>query len=261
MGWIEVFCFTLLASLVGGCYIHGTDSGECLESGMDTIWRQTHMPFCGEVINYPVCAPKVQTLPPSREFPNGRWSNYTIETKDSWVMNSFTSFIRYRINMESNRTLKKARKNEYGEPHRITTRIHHKPDCENAYKNLFCWINFPRCDPDRDLSFPTCRSSCENFFKSCHYDRDLWRCGKSMYFNGYEPEKPITDSVTGEVTYLREYFPGQPFRENKYTTGGSELPICTPAITGGALKSSSIFSLWMSTSVVLLVSLALRLLY
>lgn len=42
-------------------------------------------------------------------------------------------------------------------------------------------------------------------------------------------------SPSGNVSYLREYFPGQPFRENKYSAkGGSELTVCTPAVDGGA---------------------------
>lgn len=249
------------SDVVNGCYIHGTDSGVCSEDGLDKVYRDQHLQFCADKINYPVCLPKIQTLPPSRMHESGRWSNYTIETKDTWVKDQYTKFVKERIDLEMNRTLKKARKNEYGEPHRITSRFHRKKDCLNAFKNYFCWVNFPRCDPDRDLSFPTCRSACENFFKACNYDRDLWRCGKSMYFNGYEPEAPITDSVTGEVTYLREYFPGQPFRENKYTTGGSELPICTPAITGSAPQGAPVLSRWISLSVVVLVSAVLRFWY
>lgn len=263
MHLVAVFCLfsTLYIGVIKGCYIHGTDSGECVDSGMDKIWRETNIPFCADVINFPVCVPKVQTLPPSREFPQGRWSNFTVQMKDGWVSAMYETHIYERVQLEINKTLKRARKDEYGEPHRITTRFHRKPDCMNAFKNMFCWINFPRCDIERDLSMPTCRSACENFFKACGYDRDLWRCGKSMYFNGYEPEKPITDSVTGDVTYLREYFPGQPFRENKYTTGGSELPICTPAITGSGPQGASLMNTWKSFSVILFVILVLRLVY
>jgi hypothetical protein len=33
------------------------------------------------------------------------------------------------------------------------------------------------------------------------------------------------------VSYLREYFPGQPFRKNKYfKKSGQEQAICTPAV-------------------------------
>jgi hypothetical protein len=147
--------------------------------------------------------------------------------------------VQQRILLEKNITLRKSNKNEYGDVGKIKRRFNKRPDCVNAYKNLFCWMNFPRCDPTRDLTLPMCRSSCENFFKSCGYEKGLWRCGQSKFFNGYEPEMPKVDAISGAVQYMREYFPGQPWRENKYTTGDSELPICTPAITGGAVRGPS----------------------
>lgn len=112
-------------------------------------------------------------------------------------------------------------------------------------------LNFPRCDYKSDLTYPTCRSACENFFISCGYERGLWRCGKSKYFNGDRPEKP--DKVKGEVTYYREYFPGQPFRENKFHTGGHEKAICTPAIDGGASPGPRQIALGLATLCILLI--------
>jgi hypothetical protein len=44
------------------CYLWGTDSGECkpvLEIS-DPAWKLSNMPYCGEVVNYPVCTPKGQ---------------------------------------------------------------------------------------------------------------------------------------------------------------------------------------------------------
>ena len=166
----------------------------------------------------------------------GRW-NSTILMKDKYVERMTETLFIERIAIERNRTLRKAGVNEYGDKGRVRRRFYKKPDCRNAFRNYMCWINFPRCDVARDLSMPTCRSACENFFISCGYERGLWRCGKSKYFNGYEPEKPII-SALGNVSYLREYFPGQPFRENKYSPkGNSELQICTPAIDGAASRS------------------------
>lgn len=138
--------------------------------------------------------------------------------------------------MERNKTLSRKNQNEYGDSGKITRRFYKKPDCQNAYRNLFCWLNFPRCDPNRDLTYPTCRSVCENFFIACGYERGLWRCGKSKYFNGYFPESP-TIGTDGNSTYLRDYFPGQPFRENRFTKGGSDMVICTPAVAGSSPKS------------------------
>ena len=85
----------------------------------------------------------------------------------------------------------------------------------------------------RDESLATCRSACENYFISCGLDRDIWRCGPSQFYNGYEPEEP-TGGGYGEVTYMRDYFPGQPFRENKFNLEGFQKKICTPAIDGSA---------------------------
>jgi hypothetical protein len=163
----------------------------------------------------------------------GRWFNHTVSNKDRWIEENCEEHVQERIGFERNGSLHRKNQNEYGDPGRIKRRFYKRPDCVNAYRNLFCWTNFPRCDPERDLTLPTCRSSCENFFKSCLYRFDLWRCGPSKYFNGYMPEKPVTDA-NGNITYLRDYFPGQPFRENKFNRKGSELPVCTPAIRGAA---------------------------
>jgi hypothetical protein len=48
---------------------------------------------------------------------------------------------------------------------------------------------------------------------SCQNHKDLWRCGDSQYFNGYSPEKPTY--IDGLPTYLRDFFPGQPFKTNR----------------------------------------------
>lgn len=122
----------------------------------------------------------------------------------------------------------------YGHRGHVRKRFLNRPNCQMAYKRYFCWINFPRCDTFLDESLPTCKSACENFFRSCNYEFGLWRCGKSKWFNGYEPEPPQVDPVSGNLTYFREYFPGQPFRRNKYTTMGVEVPLCTPALVGSA---------------------------
>lgn len=154
--------------------------------------------------------------------------------------------------------MKRLNRDIYGHVGNIRRRFWKRPDCVNAFKNYFCWINFPRCDLSTGLSLPTCRSACENFFITCNYQRGLWRCGKSMYFNGYEPETPTKGN--GTTVYLREYFPGQPFRENKYTTGGSERPICTPALLGAAsLKFDSwrVFAVVFSSILVVLSALLL----
>lgn len=42
---------------------------------------------------------------------------------------------------------------------------------------------------------------------ACQNQKDMWRCGESHYFNGYEAEEPEADS-NGDPVYLRDYFPG-----------------------------------------------------
>lgn len=63
-----------------------------------------------------------------------------------------------------------------------------------------------RCDDDGN-SLVTCRSACENLMVACQNQKDMWRCGESQYFNGYEAEEPETDS-DGDPVYLRDFFPG-----------------------------------------------------
>lgn len=174
--------------------------------------------------------------------------------KDTWVKNHVDDYVAWRIFLENNASLHKRNTDEYGDPGRIKRRFYKRPDCVHAFKSMACYANFPRCDPERDLTLPTCKSACENFFKSCVYGHDLWRCGQSKYFNGYEPEQP-TLLASGNMSYLRDYFPGQPFRKNKYNRKGGEIPICTPAVRGAAASSSSksSFLIPFSTMLTLLV--------
>jgi hypothetical protein len=48
----------------------------------------------------------------------------------------------------------------------VKKRFSGNADCQNAYKNYLCWLNFPRCN-DESESLIMCRSVCENYFKSC----------------------------------------------------------------------------------------------
>jgi hypothetical protein len=218
------------------------------------------MPFCAKAVKYPACIPKAQSIPPSIDFPDGRWMNHTVLAKDTWVSENVNSFIRYREGLEKNKTMRNSGRNEFGDRGHVARRFYKRPDCRHSYHNYVCWINFPRCDVERDMSLPTCRSSCENFFKTCHYSHDLWRCGKSKFFNGYGPESPSVDQY-GVVTYLREYFPGQPFRENKYDDRGNEEPICTPAITGSSFSIKGGYSVCTGIPYYCLVMLFLLLVF
>jgi hypothetical protein len=244
--------------VVNACYIWGTDSGECTTNTLDGVWKSAFMPYCADRVVYPACIPKVQQLPPSREFPDGRWTNYSVLSKDTWIGEVAEKHIQARISLETNVTLRAKVQNEYGDKGKIVRRFSRRPDCVEAFRKLFCYINFPRCDMERDLTLPTCRSACENFFKACVYPHDLWRCGQSKYFNGYFPEPPAV-SKDGNLTYLRDYFPGQPWRKNKFNKHGSELPICTPSVRGAASQqfSTSRVGLFLLT----LISFVVALLY
>jgi len=255
------FVICLLITLVvfckdsNACYLQGTDSGECTLQTMDPVWRSTFMPFCFDAITYPACIPKYQTLPPSREFPDGRWFNNTVRNKDDWIGSIVPPHIARRIGYEMSAAMKEANYNEFGDLGHTRRRFRDRPDCQLAYKNYFCWINFPRCDITRDLTLPTCRSACENFFRTCGYEKGLWRCGKSKWFNGYEPEIPQLPPG-GNRSYLREFMTGQPFRQNKYTQLGAEIPICTPAILGAASHGTgSSTARWITAATAILVSI------
>lgn len=148
------------------CYIHGTDSGICTILTLDTSWKSINMPYCSGIVNYPACIPKEQYINPSFNFPQGRWQNYTILTKDQWIQNMTETYITTRENIESDPVL-----NTQGLHGHVVRRFYRRPDCRNSYKQLMCYINFPRCDMDRDISLDTCRSACENFFDVCNYER------------------------------------------------------------------------------------------
>ena len=239
-----ILCIQLSLS----CYIHGTDSGICVNLTLDSDWKHINMPYCKHAVQYTACIPKqLYNIPPTLEFPDGRWSNHTTATKDEWIRLTTGHFISTRTGIEKSSTI------NHDPPH-VKRRFRKRPNCQHAYKSFMCYANFPRCDISRDLSFPVCRSVCENYFRSCHYEYGLWRCGRSQYFNGYEPESPSLNSL-GNTTYLRDYFPGQPFRENKYNKNGDEEPICTPAITGTATSTYHLSLIWLFISIIMSTSL------
>lgn len=248
----------ILCVLIHGvysCYISGSDTGYCTTATLDYNYRLENMPFCWNLLQFPVCLPKPQYIPPMKEFPLGRWTNHTPLTKDMWIQDTFLSFVEERIKIETNRALARARVNEFGDKGRIKARFNNHKDCVNAFKNYFCWANFPRCDPTKDLSLPLCVSVCENNFKSCGHKRDLYRCGPMEYMNGYEPEQPSGTTSDGGYIYLRDYFPGGPFVKNKYKANNHERPICTPAILGSANNNMHSNPLVIFSSICLVIGL------
>merc|ERR1711871_1119241 len=122
-------------------------------------------------------------------------------------------------------------------------------DCELAFKNYMCFMNFPRCDEEKK-SLILCRSVCENFFRACKYPFDLWRCGPSIYQNAYEPEIPTLNEETGEYNvFWREFFPGQPFRDNEFDDLTDDpIVVCTPSLLAAAplAKTRSLWAVLLS---------------
>lgn len=191
----------------------------------------------------------------------GRWINNTAYLKDQWIGEKAMEHINRQLGFELNKTMKSLNRDIYGHRGHVRKRFTKRLDCQNAFKAMFCYINFPRCYPEEDVSLPTCKSACENFFRTCNYEYGLWRCGPSKWFNGNEPELPANNpdpeggTIAANLTYLREYMPGQPFRKNKYTLKGNEVPICTPAILGAAGRNNS--STFVNYLLILIVSIVL----
>eukprot|EP00904_Undaria_pinnatifida_P006650 jgi/Undpi1/3114/HiC_scaffold_15.g06488.m1 len=173
-----------------------------------------------------------QPLSPSREFKDGRWLNNTLTIKDAWVEKYYETVVNYRLGIEGDKDLQKQGIDEYGNKGSPVPRFTDNTDCQKAFKAYMCYINFPRCD-DSDKSLVTCRSACENLMVACQNQKDMWRCGESQYFNGYEAEEPDTDE-NGDPVYLRDFFPGQPFRDVEWTSRRQPKVVCTPSIKGAA---------------------------
>lgn len=203
------------------------------------MFRIAKMPFCAPYVQYPACLPQPQLIPPLRDFPRGRWFNHTTDKKDMWISEQATAHIAYREGLEQNETLIATARNEFGEAGTITLRFTKKPDCVNAFQAFFCYANFPRCDLTTGQTLPMCKSACENFFTACGYETTLWRCGRSKFFNGYAPEPQQGQDVNGTPIYFRDYFPGQPFRQNKFDKSYLPVAVCTPSIFGAAPQSNS----------------------
>lgn len=106
---------------------------------------------------------------------------------------------------------------------------------KDAYKQYFCWVNFPRCD-EFEETLPMCQSVCENFFRVCGFDEDLWMC-KNIIDNEFDIESKSIDTKLS-------YFPGEPFKKNEYEAKKrSSIPkeVCTPSIKGSASQLSLLF--------------------
>lgn len=168
---------------VRSCLIAGADTGSCTDpTDFDLL-----IPFCKTVVPYTACLPRYQSL----------WYNHSALAKDKFVEQMFTKIATQRKMYETNKTFLDKNTDEWGGSREIVPRFVENPDCENAYRNYFCWMNFPRCDAE-GRSLLLCRSVCENYMKACQLSQDLWRCGDPQYVNGRKPETSVTWIVSSK---------------------------------------------------------------
>lgn len=211
-------CVAILAAGVSSCYIQGHDSGVCVDPSV----VEEKAPFCAGAVKYRACVP--------REY---EWfPNHTLVTKDAWIAETFTRVKNRRLAIEAGALPEDLLDWEGGGP-ATARRFSANPDCEKAYINFMCFMNFPRCDAQGE-SMMMCRSVCLNYFRACRYPEDMIRCYDPANFGGKTAEDSSNvDPETGLPIMLRAPFPGQPFRDN-VLLNGEEMPVCTPALTGGA---------------------------
>ncbi|KAF1787760.1 Frizzled domain [Phytophthora cactorum] len=194
--------YQLFAS-IDACMLNGADTGECTEpTDFDLL-----LPFCKTVVPYTACLPRYQSL----------WYNHSGLSKDRFVEQLFTKLVTQRKIYETNTTMADDDTDEWGGSRAITPRFTDNSDCENAFRNYFCWLNFPRCDTE-GRSLLLCRSVCENFMTACQYSSDLWRCGIPIYY--------------------RAPYPGSPFKDNAADPDTDKpLVVCTPSLENIAQSS------------------------
>lgn len=100
-----------------------------------------------------------------------------------------------------------------------------------------CYMNFPRCD-ETGTTLNLCTSVCQNFFKSCDYPPEYWRCGEVAYYGYDAPEVALNVKPSnGAPIYVRSWWPGLPFTPNK-VGGGAAAPVCTPGSANGAAAAA-----------------------
>ncbi|KAF0708158.1 hypothetical protein AaE_013330 [Aphanomyces astaci] len=210
------------AQIAWCCRIFGSDTGECKEQA-DFL---QYMPFCGPILPYTTCVPRAQTL----------WYNHSVKSKDLFLAQMFKKIVVQRQLYEADVAMQSAGVDEWGGLGEIVPRYTENKDCQDAFRNYMCWLNFPRCD-DAGRSLVLCRSVCENFFKACMQPKDLWRCGQPQYVDGYTAEISTIANMAGVLQYYRAPFPGSPFRDNAFTADKLEaLAVCTPSLLNAASR-------------------------
>lgn len=245
-----------------GCEIQGYETGEC----RDPDDFEGEMSFCKDLVTYRACMPRYQGSSVNR------WSEHTLSNKDAWVEEAFNREWDIRKSAETNLTLQELGVDEYGDEGSVVMRFYAEGeddpwnfvnDCTQAYMNFFCWANFPRCD-EEDKSLIMCKSVCENYFKACGYSEDMWRCSSSAFLNGIGIEDPILSMAgvdldssgydeNGTQYFWRSFFPGQPFRANKFEDDDvTPIAVCTPSLKNAANHLTSCAWLYLTAIYVLI---------
>jgi hypothetical protein len=214
-----------------GCVIANAEAGVCTPEA-DVA---AAAPFCGSVVRYTACTPaQVRGYPAN-----------TIRMKDDWVSARYAQVVELRQHVEAGLwRFDDAGYANYtgggGPPAQRFTGAS-ADDCANAFRNVMCWLNFPRCD-DSGASLAMCRSACENYFKACRYPLDMWRCYEPRFYGGSAAEGTQNDAIldrSGNPVYTRALLPGLPFVANGYDDAGAPLVLCTPSLKNGAPRTAA----------------------
>ena len=123
--WTSLFlrvitCLSALSAVTQSCVIQGADTGVCVQPTEDIL---REMPFCGNVVTYPVCIPRYQGIV-------ARWQNHTLRKKDEWVENSFTRVWDIRKTVELNEAMRESGIDEYGMKGKVIKRFYGGDDAE-----------------------------------------------------------------------------------------------------------------------------------
>ena len=266
------------------CRIAGTDSGTCYNVFETNAGIQTNVfdegcnptvdgkatgqcsMFCGEILSEmgSICVPRLDPT----------FANHTYQNKDAWIEDMFKRITNERKALEMNYTMMDLGVDEYGQEGEVIQRFWNgdeiDPDgikyrarnggsevteCEKSFKHYMCYINFPRCDAEKN-SLIMCRSICENLMSACNIPQWLHRCGDAKYMYDSFPETPTQNPETLDFDqYYRAPFPGAPFRdyEEEWVDGEYRaVPKCTPSVIGSSRSGHGDV---MVVSVVVLVSL------
>ncbi|KAK1747610.1 hypothetical protein QTG54_001573 [Skeletonema marinoi] len=151
------------------------------------------IPFCGKYINsFPACVPSSSTL---RIVPEWMSSDANedlnaIREKDRRLQQETDAKIAERISLGRNTT------------DTFETRIAKMPTQRTHFQE----------------TLPLCQSACENMFRVCGFEQDVWICGKTSLME-------MTNGPRGPFFLVSHFV---------FDCGGEPKAVCTPSIRGPA---------------------------